>query len=620
MNIYQGQLEEYLKKEEQHKRRSSRDGHTMATAKRDNRHHHESGNSHDDHRSSGKGHHPSHRRAEEESLDERPFPSELVLCTRTEILSSSSNFLILFFWLVSFALDSSASMTERDMKIRATTSPQQVPWANSNESRQEGQNLGGKSVVDMEGKSFKDLNVVSLRGQGNSALPVGNRAANLNTKGHQNDGRARETTNSCRQSHHVDGHDLGATRSSNLGHDNGERVSGYANSRSKSRHMDERVPEAFGVPGLNEDSEGQRHESPGISAHCITARVVDSEEEHRVLCEQLHQALREVRAHEGVAVAHSAAIDGSVEHGNAAADDVDGSVERGKVTVGQAPVINKNLTIQQAPTINMDSSKSGGSWPAENQEEQVPIIPHLNSQECTSNNTKANLSKEIASEKANSKVRTVMSSGRIGVSHVKDAVPAAKSPSEAKEVCREHKPAPTPQYKDHVNDVEASPSVIDGTSLINADNFIQSNDPQSKLPNHDDVNNIDDEDNAPKDAFGAMEGCFRDCHVKHGILYLGNITYLIAWLVSLDSPYFFGSWAALIVWMMLYGLFMIEFFCSSTAKYLRNINVTEDIMDFMQRLYRTSPTLTLRIECYHHEWRTVSYTDSEGTLVVVLGM
>lgn len=77
MNIYQGQLEEHLKKEE-HGRRSSLDGHTMETSKRDNRHHRHrsSGKGHHHHHSSGKGHHPSHRQAQEESLDERTFPSE----------------------------------------------------------------------------------------------------------------------------------------------------------------------------------------------------------------------------------------------------------------------------------------------------------------------------------------------------------------------------------------------------------------------------------------------------------------------------------------------------------------------------------------------------------------
>ena len=73
------------------------------------------------------------------------------------------------------------------------------------------------------------------------------------------------------------------------------------------------------VPGLNEDSrhkERHRHESPGISTHGIVARVVDPVD-RQVLHELLHQVLREVRAREGVAVIHSATVDGSVERGNA---------------------------------------------------------------------------------------------------------------------------------------------------------------------------------------------------------------------------------------------------------------------------------------------------------------
>ena len=122
---------------------------------------------------------------------------------------------------------------------------------------------------------------------------------------------------------------------------------------------------AFVVPGLNEGDnrhreEDRRHESPGISTHGITARVVDTEEEHRVLREQLHRVLREEWAPAGVAVTHTP--DGSLEQGTVASDDANWDVEHGSMTVGQAPVININSTIQQAPSINMDNSGSGGFW------------------------------------------------------------------------------------------------------------------------------------------------------------------------------------------------------------------------------------------------------------------
>jgi cell division septation protein DedD len=140
--------------------------------------------------------------------------------------------------------------------------------------------------------------------------------------------------------------------------------------------MDERVPGAVVVPGFDEEvlrrhdedesyandsrhSEDGRNEINENSNHAITARVVDPEEEHRVLREQLQQVLREEREHANVAVVHTATIDRGMEHGNkavvhTAANDSDGGdVERGNITARQA---------QQAPTINADPPKFGGFW------------------------------------------------------------------------------------------------------------------------------------------------------------------------------------------------------------------------------------------------------------------
>lgn len=35
-------------------------------------------------------------------------------------------------------------------------------------------------------------------------------------------------------------------------------------------------------------------------------------------------------------------------------------------------------------------------------------------------------------------------------------------------------------------------------------------------------------------------------------------------------------------------------------------------MDYMDRLYQTEPTLSIKIECYHYETRVVYYTDANG--------
>jgi len=38
----------------------------------------------------------------------------------------------------------------------------------------------------------------------------------------------------------------------------------------------------------------------------------------------------------------------------------------------------------------------------------------------------------------------------------------------------------------------------------------------------------------------------------------------------------------------------------------------QDIMDYMERLYSTEPTLSIKIECYHYETMVVYYTDANG--------
>jgi hypothetical protein len=148
--------------------------------------------------------------------------------------------------------------------------------------------------------------------------------------------------------------------------------------------MDERVPGAVVVPGFNEEvtsrhdedqsyaddsqhSEGHRNESNESSTHAITARVVDPEEERRVLREQLHQVLQEDREHAHVAVVHPATIGRVMEQGNksvvhADADSFDDDVERGNMTVGQAPIININANVQQTSAMNVDPPKTGGFW------------------------------------------------------------------------------------------------------------------------------------------------------------------------------------------------------------------------------------------------------------------
>ena len=53
---------------------------------------------------------------------------------------------------------------------------------------------------------------------------------------------------------------------------------------------------------------------------------------------------------------------------------------------------------------------------------------------------------------------------------------------------------------------------------------------------------------------------------------------------------------------------------SHSFQYLRNINTTETVIDFMHCMYATEPSVEWEIQCYHHETRTTIsyYTDSYG--------
>lgn len=145
-------------------------------------------------------------------------------------------------------------------------------------------------------------------------------------------------------------------------------------------------------------------------------------------------------------------------------------------------------------------------------------------------------------------------------------------------------------------------SIINSQTFIKLDTNIQSNDPAAKKPHSgDDLdgNNVDDDyqEEMPDTKYGWFNGCLRDTHMKHGILYLGNVIYLFAWWIrsiqwkvndcdryGYSSLYgqnkcnsFFGDSPGLatFVWLLMFGLFLVEFFYSSTGKYLRNINTTE---------------------------------------------
>lgn len=132
-----------------------------------------------------------------------------------------------------------------------------------------------------------------------------------------------------------------------------------------------------------------------------------------------------------------------------------------------------------------------------------------------------------------------------------------------------------------------------------------------------------------KKSYGPLRAWVRDRHFKHTCLYLANIVFVSFWIhhsrvgcpqrrfggCEFDSAgYFWIELKPLVafIWVLLYLAFLAEFWWSSTYKYLRNMNTTQSLRDYMDKLYRTPPSLSISIECYHYETRYVTYTDSNG--------
>lgn len=156
------------------------------------------------------------------------------------------------------------------------------------------------------------------------------------------------------------------------------------------------------------------------------------------------------------------------------------------------------------------------------------------------------------------------------------------------------------------------------------------NDPNSKK--HDkneekddspDYNDVDD----PEANYGCIKGLKRDRHLKHFVLYLSTLIFVLA-LIGItikdagkdcDSYrtdcHMFSEMPGLaaFLFLLVYAIYLSEAFCcSSTFQYLRKVNSTESVIEYMKRMYGTEPRLIMSMECYHYETRVVYHTDSNG--------
>lgn len=118
---------------------------------------------------------------------------------------------------------------------------------------------------------------------------------------------------------------------------------------------------------------------------------------------------------------------------------------------------------------------------------------------------------------------------------------------------------------------------------------------------------------------GCLRGCTRDTHIV--VTVLSSTVVVLAILKILCHFYttcvssFFGDpiwfW---VVFGIVSFLFVVDVCRSNTFQYLRNINTTESVLSYVDRMHRTKPEVLWHIQCYHYETRTrrVHRTDSNG--------
>lgn len=123
----------------------------------------------------------------------------------------------------------------------------------------------------------------------------------------------------------------------------------------------------------------------------------------------------------------------------------------------------------------------------------------------------------------------------------------------------------------------------------------------------------------PLAGVGCVQGCARDLHVAVMLLSASFAVLLIMYLACLTGGAchgrsFFVSPVFWVVFALVAALFLAEAAVSDTLAYLRNINTTETLLQYVARLRQAAPTVVWTIQCYHFETRTrvVSSTDAQG--------
>lgn len=167
------------------------------------------------------------------------------------------------------------------------------------------------------------------------------------------------------------------------------------------------------------------------------------------------------------------------------------------------------------------------------------------------------------------------------------------------------------------------------TFTNNDGHHITTNDPNENTG----VQQVASADVAPQEVYGVWEGLMRDGHIKHFLLYMSLLIYILFGFVALikyagvncQSYYNDCPWIraypirAFLLFMSIYCLYLLEAFrWSSTFKYLKAMNETESIIAYLERIYNQKPRLIFHMQCYHYQPYTTYQYDSYGNRSTII--
>jgi len=108
-----------------------------------------------------------------------------------------------------------------------------------------------------------------------------------------------------------------------------------------------------------------------------------------------------------------------------------------------------------------------------------------------------------------------------------------------------------------------------------------------------------DDEQGTINGVGCVNGCIRDSHFCITFLTFAMVTIPILWILNVLPTLVFGIAEGIVG-----VIYLILCLTSHTFQYLRNVVTAEDIMMYMDRMYKMKPEIVWTINCWHNETRT----------------